>query len=370
VNPKRPPLPADSGAEIQGLIAILNETGQRLELLTGGEVDSIVDGSGRTLLLRGVQERLRQVESARQAAILSALPAHIALLDPHGVIIAVNDGWRRFAVDNQLHQPGHAIGVNYLSVCDAARGDASAQARAVAAGIRTVLDGSAGSFALEYSCHSPAEQRWFLMSVSPLPGMPPSGAVVMHLNVTGEKQSAVNLRTSEQLFQQMAASIEEVFFLQDTDGARMHYVSPAYERIWGRSCESLYADPLSWARAILPVDQARAHEQFKAGQSSGFNYEFRIRRPDASIRWIHVRGFPILDSNGIPYFGAGGLACASPPQGGAFACSAGGVASFVGCVFTAFRGVSTLRVRHGMRGLSMSRGRTTLFSRLFLLSAS
>jgi PAS domain-containing protein len=73
----------------------LLKTGQRLEELTAGQVDTVVDRDGRTFLLRGTQEQLRQSENARQAAVLNALPAHIALLDTKGIIISVNDAWRR-----------------------------------------------------------------------------------------------------------------------------------------------------------------------------------------------------------------------------------------------------------------------------------
>ncbi len=90
----------EASDEISSLIETLHRTEQRLEHLTAGQIDSVSDASGRTFLLRRAQEQLRQDESARQATILNALPAHIALLDAKGFIVSVNQSWRRFALEN------------------------------------------------------------------------------------------------------------------------------------------------------------------------------------------------------------------------------------------------------------------------------
>ena len=121
----------------------------------------------------------------------------------------------------------------------------------------------------------------------------------MHLDVTGERRTAERLRASELRFRQMAENIRDVFFLIDADSNRMLYVSPAYEEIWGRSCESLYANPESWTEAIHPDDRASTYEKYKQGLSAGkFEFEYRIVRPDGSIRWMETRGFPVRDDAG------------------------------------------------------------------------
>ena len=143
---KRPPTP-DESHQISELIETMYQTGKRLEKLTAGQVDTVVDREGRTLLLRGTQEQLRQNEAARQASILNALPAHIALLNAQGIIVSVNDAWRRFAAVNFTMEEGKfEIGANYLEVCDQAMGQGLSEARFAATGIRGVLDGSRKSF--------------------------------------------------------------------------------------------------------------------------------------------------------------------------------------------------------------------------------
>jgi len=117
---------ADQSQEVSALMDTLLKTGRRLEELTGGQVDTIVDGDGRTLFLRGTQEQLSYSEKAKQAAILNALPSNIALLNPDGIIIAVNDAWRNYAAANaKPFSAGHAVGTNYIEICETASGEAA-----------------------------------------------------------------------------------------------------------------------------------------------------------------------------------------------------------------------------------------------------
>jgi len=145
------------------------------------------DRDGRSFLLRRAQDQLRYTEAAKQAAILNALPAHIAMIDNRGLIVSVNEAWRRYARTNALPIAGFGMGMNYLEICESAQGHAALESRHVAEGIRSVLAGTANPFLLEYSCHSPTEERWFLMTATPLAGDRPNGAVIMHVDVTAER---------------------------------------------------------------------------------------------------------------------------------------------------------------------------------------
>lgn len=294
----------DPNNELPALINLLHRTSAQIEELTGGEVDAVTDDEGRPFLLRHAQEQLRQVDLARQAAILDALPAHVAVLDPAGHIVSVNNAWRTFGRANGLVSKNGGVGGNYLAVCDAAAGDGALGAEPVMLGIMGVLSGTESSFSFEYPCHSATEKRWFLMTATPLSGHFRAGAVIMHVNVTAEKQAAQELEAGEVRFRQMAENINDVFFLQSSDCSTIYYVSRAYEQVWGRTCESLYAKPASWVEAFHPDDLHLAAEQMSKGDPA-FDYEFRIRRPGGEIRWIHVRGVPVFDDAGTPYRTAG-----------------------------------------------------------------
>ena len=121
-------------------------------------------------------------------------------------------------------------------------------------------------------------------------------------DVTEQKRSEEALRQSEMLLRQMAESIEAVFWISSPDGKEMYYVSPGYEEIWGRSCKSLYEKPRSWFESICEEDRAHVRsviEKRKAGDWSEGHYpEFRVVRPDRSIRWVSARPYPIRDQEG------------------------------------------------------------------------
>jgi diguanylate cyclase (GGDEF)-like protein/PAS domain S-box-containing protein len=180
--------------EIAKLLDVLRETGKRLEALTSGEVDTATDPEGRILLLRGTREQLKRNEAFRQAAILNALPAQIALLDPDGTIVSVNNCWKLFVGPNSMRGgPGQGLGVNYLAVCDGATGPGSHEIHLAADGIRSVLNGSSKSFSFDYESNSSVEERWFQLTVTPLSSDRPKGVVVIHANISTSKRNQLEL---------------------------------------------------------------------------------------------------------------------------------------------------------------------------------
>ena len=107
------------------------------------------------------------------------------------------------------------------------------------------------------------------------------------------------LRESETRFRQVAENINEVFWLSNPEATLIHYVSPAYEKIWGRSCDSLRADPMSWMDSIHPDDRERIAEGVRLQSVRGrHDHTYRIVRPDGALRWIRDRAFPVRDESG------------------------------------------------------------------------
>ncbi|MEK7322544.1 MAG: PAS domain S-box protein [Pseudomonadota bacterium] len=110
---------------------------------------------------------------------------------------------------------------------------------------------------------------------------------------------------SDMRFRQLAESINVVFWLIDANNSDTVYISPGYERIWGRSCASLFESPSSWLDAILPEDKGRVQAAVLQHPTQDYDIEYRIRRPNGEIRWIHDRAFPVRNAEGQVYRIAG-----------------------------------------------------------------
>ena len=132
------------------------------------------------------ESALRESERFASATV-NALAAHIAILDDNGCILATNAAWKRFAELNGMSSSGFGVGENYLGVCERSTCECAETAHAAAAVIRSVLDGDKNDFQLEYPCHSPNEQRWFMMRATPFEGESPRRVVVSHESITSRK---------------------------------------------------------------------------------------------------------------------------------------------------------------------------------------
>ena len=110
------------------------------------------------------------------------------------------------------------------------------------------------------------------------------------------------LRDSEERFRTMADTLPEAIWIFEWGPAKILYLSPSFERIWGIPLEKMYADPSLWAQAVHADDRDRVggiFESWIAGQSVEYHdVEYRIVRPDGAIRWIHDRGVLSLDEHG------------------------------------------------------------------------
>lgn len=117
-------------------------------------------------------------------------------------------------------------------------------------------------------------------------------------DISLRKQAESALRASEERFRQLAENIQEVFWIKDPTTNQILYVSPKYEQIWGRTCESLYAAPQGWHDTVHPEDRARFQAATTKQTAGSHDEEYRILLPDGSVRWIRDRAYPV--------FGAGG----------------------------------------------------------------
>jgi PAS domain S-box-containing protein len=117
-------------------------------------------------------------------------------------------------------------------------------------------------------------------------------------DITARKEAEEALRESEERFREVAENIDGVIWLSGPERKEVLYVSPAYERIWGRTCASLRESPRSWAEALHPEDKERILALYADGRAAVPHITYRIVRPDGSLRWVHAREFPVEDSEG------------------------------------------------------------------------
>lgn len=119
-------------------------------------------------------------------------------------------------------------------------------------------------------------------------------------DVTQARLAEKSLQESDAQFRVVTQNITDAFWIRSPDMREVRYVSPAFERIWGRPASYLYAHPHLWASFIVPEDREHVLRTFAGltGDSTSLDIEYRILRPDGEIRWVRVRGFQVHDAEG------------------------------------------------------------------------
>ena len=220
--------------------------------------------AGVLVVLFDVDMLQRKVEEAREArdlavsaeqraeSILNSLTAHIAVIGRDGTFLATNDAWIRFARENE-NPPLHKVGpgVNYLEVCRRAVADGVPEAREALKCIVQVLEGRTRNAQLEYPCHSAADQRWFLMNVSPLKGTR-GGAVIAHTDISARKSAEINARRSESTIRALLdSSVQSVIVVNENEKITM--ANSHTQRMFGYTGDQLVGMPLT---TLIPGEVA------------------------------------------------------------------------------------------------------------------
>jgi two-component system, cell cycle sensor histidine kinase and response regulator CckA len=251
------------------------------------------------VLLTDITERERQeasrkaVESRSQAIFEAALDC-IITIDHESRILEFNPAAER----TFGHQRRNVLGRKLTEVIvppDLREAHRQGMARYLATGERRVLDRRIEITGMKADgTLIPVE-----LSIVRIRASAPPVFTGFLRDITERKRAEEDLRQSEARFRQLADSIHEVFWLTTPDKDQVLYVSPAYERVWGRSCEGLYASPRDWLDAIHPEDRPAVLKAATHDQARGeYDVEYRIERPDGEIRWIRDRAFPVRDESG------------------------------------------------------------------------
>lgn len=157
-------------------------------------------------------------ETLRYArTILNSLSAHIAIIDRDGTILETNPAWKAFAASNRIRMRPDTLGMNYLEICDAARGESADHSAEVANGIRQVITGAIAEFVIDYPCHAPDAQRWFSMRATRAVGPGPVRVVISHEDITRLKTIENRLRQREEELEETNAALRAILRQRETD---------------------------------------------------------------------------------------------------------------------------------------------------------
>jgi two-component system cell cycle sensor histidine kinase/response regulator CckA len=253
-----------------------------------------------------IQETLQMAQEF-QGAILDSLDSHIAVLDEAGVIVAVNQPWRRFADDNGFRGSNHGIGLNYFDACSEQISDGNSLD--VAGSIRKVMVGDMASFELEYPCHSPSEQRWFVMTVTPFAWSGPPRVVVKHNNVTTRKVAELALRQSESRFQRAIRGTADGVWEWDLTTNRV-WLAPYTQWLLGIAAEANDdAHVETFLSLVHPEDEETLRGMLArhATELTPYDTEVRLFHKEDGYLWFRMRACGFADDSGHSRWIAGSL---------------------------------------------------------------
>jgi PAS domain S-box-containing protein len=260
---------------------------------------AVREGDGRLVCVRGTTQDVSEQQLAKQQAAgerdflqatLDSLSAHIAVLGERGEIVMTNRAWVEFAATNGAAPA--VLGENYLAACDGAAGDEWAER--AAAGLRTVMSGTETGFSLEYPCHSPTVERWFMLHAARFKGPGAARVVVAHDDVTQRRQAEGEVATQAALLQAVDAAVVAT----GPDGRVTHWnrgaerlFGWAYAEVLGRDMATLISPPgTGGGEALL----AELHE------TGRFRGEYTSCRKDGSTFPAYLRIRARVDGDGRP----------------------------------------------------------------------
>lgn len=153
--------------------------------------------------------------------IFDSLSAHIAILDETGAILETNAAWKRFAVAGGVDEQFDFRRMNYLHICETAKGKDAGDAEQVARGIRGVMAGTLPEFLYGYPCHSPRGKRWFYMRAVPMADRGPLRVIISHEDITELKLAQEELGDKNQSLEEANIALKVLIRHREKDRAEL-----------------------------------------------------------------------------------------------------------------------------------------------------
>ncbi len=229
----------------------------------------------------------KQVEIIQ--SLLDSLTAHIAVIDRKGEIRFTNKAWDKFGEKNGLPSEEAGKGINYLKITREAKGKSSAKSEEAFEGIKSVIEGEKDLFTLEYPCHSPEEDRWFKMRVTPFWG---SGineedyaAIITHEDITGRKEKEAFENNILNNLEEIIIYMSPDFKIKWLNQTALEYFDLRPEEFEGKFCYEKWG--LKDYCPKCPIKKAKNTKKMASAI---------VKKPDGSY-W-KMKGIPDKDEKG------------------------------------------------------------------------
>ncbi len=241
----------------------------------------------------GIAVALSESEDRFRSVVQSA-PDAIVVADEHGYIVSWNDAARRmfqYSVAEAVGKPltilmpmryreAHEMGIERIRTSGRSKMLGSV---VMLQGLRK--DGSEFPIELSLATWKTREGGFY------------SGII---RDISARMATEAALQDNVERFHLLTEHLSLVFWMSDVAKNELTYVSPSYAQVWGRPCDELYRSPRAWLEAVHDDDRPRVFHAAMTKQAIGaYREEYRIRRPDGSLRWIRDQAFPIRDASGV-----------------------------------------------------------------------
>jgi PAS domain S-box-containing protein len=260
----------------------------------GGVAGFIVTAVETTSEVRG-RAQLRRSEGYL-AAILRQAPVGVAVFDTDGRLVMGNAALDRFEIEGA--PPDGAQAPRWRAF----RADGSSLA-ADYSPVALALGGAVTMPGVDFlHRRGNGAEVWIRVSAAPLRDDEGGvyGVVATYEDIDQQRRYEDRLRSSEERFRRFVENSVDVIWIYDAVEARLEYVSPGFQRIWGIAPEQVVADRDLWAASVHPEDRGAVVTALQQVLSGGktVSHEYRIVRPDGAVRRIRDTGFPIRDAAG------------------------------------------------------------------------
>lgn len=229
-------------------------------------------------------EQMLQERGESHLAILDSLPVSIVVLDRYGIIVQVNDSWRKSALRNQANvSTVNGVGLNYLDITRPAAEQGEEYACLCLEGLQSMLDGSRDTFEMEYPCPSPTNVAWYWMRASRLHAAN-GGVVISHIDITERKRMEQALRMSQQHYQAIVEDQTELI-CRFLPGGVLTFVNDAYSRFFGKTAAELLGT--SYFELIPEEDRPQAKQWLKSitPDQPTLSYEHQVIDKNGNAGW-------------------------------------------------------------------------------------